>query len=302
MINKMMTKPRIKADTGVERVTLEQIEYFVTSVESGSFSGAAERMFVSHSSVSRGVSVLEDELEVKLLDRGRRALVCTEAGEVFYRQAKALMRQVGAMRDSVAEYRRVQKLQVISIGVYAPNFFELCRDFQQTHPKVELIIRQEEQRVAAERLRGGAADMLLTFSYSLPADAGLETLVLERGHFCALASPRHELAERVFLTDRELAARKDILGESPFHADRERRRDRLRDVHSDLLRIKTGNGITILPEHAAVEFGQGCVQIPIRGELTEYQLVLAWRRNNPSRALAEAVAYFRDRLGEKTEE
>ena len=278
-------------------MTLEQVEYLVTSVDTGSFSRAADQLFVSHSSVSRGVSVLENELGVQLLVRGRRMLVCTEAGEVFYRRGKALLQQASQLRDSVAEFRQQQKLQLVSVGIYAPHFFELCRDFQQAHPEVKLVLEQGDQHSAAEKLKNGSADMSATFSYSLPLDGNFETLVLEEGNFCALVSPRHELADREYLTDEELAARQDILGEHPFHPiDRDRRRDVPQDVHSNLLQIKAGNGITVLPEHAAAQFGQGCVQIPIRGKVTSYQLLLVWDVGNTSRALAEAVSYFRERL------
>ena len=277
-------------------MTLEQIEYFVTAVESASFSAAAHRLFVSHSSVSRSVAALEDELGVQLLTRGRRTLLCTEAGEVFYQRGKALLRQAEELRGSVAEFRRRQKLQIVSVGIYAPRFFELCRGFQQTHPAVEVIMEQGDQHSAIEKLKTGAADMGATFSYSFPKDAGYEALALERGNFCALVSPNPELAGWEYLTSEELTARKDILGENPFHTERERHRSIPVDVHSILLQIKAGSGITVLPEHAAAEYGQGCVQLPIRGGMTEYRLILIWDRDNPSRALREAVEYFREQL------
>lgn len=277
-------------------MTLEQIEYYVTSVESGSFSAAAERLFVSHSSVSRGVSALERELGVQLLIRGRRTLLCTSAGEAFYRRSRSLLMQARDLRDSMVEYQERKRLRVVSIGVYAPRFFELIREFQQTYPKVETIVGQEDQHAAMEHLLAGAVDLGLTFSFSLPSDSRIKTMVLEKGRFCALVSPSHELAGRDSLTSEELIARRDILGQNPFRVEWDRRRDQPNDLHSNLLQIRTGGGITVLPEHAAAEFGQGCVQIPIRGERTEYQLVLVWDRENRSRTLAEALSFFRGRL------
>ena len=278
-------------------MTLEQINYFIASVETGSFSGAGNRLFVSHSSVSRGVSALEEELGVRLLTRGRRMLACTEAGEVFYRQGKALLQQARQLRESVAPFQQQRKLQLVCVGIYAPHFFDLCRIFQRTHPAIKLVMEQGDQHFAEEKLRSGAADMTLTFSYSLPPEGSYDTLVLEQGSFCALVSPRHELADREYLTGEELMARRDILGENPFHTtERSRRRNSTQDVQSILLQIKTGDGITLLPEHTAAEFGQGCVQIPSRGEMTNYQLVLVWDRENTSPALNEAVAFFREHL------
>ena len=68
-------------------MTLEQLQYFVVSAESGSFSSAAEQLYVSHSSVSRGVSALERELGTPLLVRGKRQLQCTPASGQRYAPA-----------------------------------------------------------------------------------------------------------------------------------------------------------------------------------------------------------------------
>lgn len=278
-------------------MTLEQIEYFVAAVENGSFSRAAGQMFVSHSSVSRGVSVLEEELGVHLLIRGRQSLQCTEAGERFYRQGKALLQQAKALQDCVSEFRARQTLRLVSVGIYAPRFFGLCRDLQRTHPEIELLMEQSDQRTAVRKLLNGSVDMGVTFSYSLPEEEELNVQVLESGSFCALVSPLHELSGRAYLTGNDLAARNDLLGENPFRAERDRRRSAPSDVQSILLQIKAGSGITVLPEHAAAEFGHGCVRIPIQGDMTEYKLVLVWKKDDPSRALAEVIGYFRERLG-----
>lgn len=287
---------RTLREAGRRQMTLEQIRYFVASVEAGSFSAAAKQMYVSHSSVSRGVQALEQELGVVLLVRGRRELRCTPAGESFLRQSQELLRQTVRMKDSMARYRTRQRLQIVSIGAYMPRFYELLRRFREQYPAVDLGMEQVDQRAAVEKLRSGEADLSVSFSYSWPQDETLDALVVERGRFCALAPQNHPFAARKTISREELADCPDLLGENPFGLERRRDAGDPQDLQSIIMQIKAGNGVTVLPEHAAAEFGHGCAQIAIHGTVNEYQLLLGWRRENASEARKAAVAFFRSHL------
>lgn len=63
--------------------TLANLESFVRSAESGSFSGAARRLALTPAAVSRNVAMLERNLGVRLFQRSTRRLTLTEAGERF---------------------------------------------------------------------------------------------------------------------------------------------------------------------------------------------------------------------------
>ena len=64
---------------------------FAAVAECGSFTKAAERLYVSHSSTSRAVSALEAELGVKLLERGNKVIGLTEAGEAVLGKARQII-------------------------------------------------------------------------------------------------------------------------------------------------------------------------------------------------------------------
>ena len=70
---------------------LEQLRAFLEVAQCKSFTAAAHRMFVSHSTVSREVSALEAELGVSLFDRGNRVIGLTEAGEKLRVRAQELV-------------------------------------------------------------------------------------------------------------------------------------------------------------------------------------------------------------------
>ena len=74
---------------------IRQLKYFVRIVELGSVSRAAADLFIAQPALSHQISNLEEELKVKLLSRSVRGVSATEAGEVFYRHARAMLRQMG---------------------------------------------------------------------------------------------------------------------------------------------------------------------------------------------------------------
>ena len=80
---------------------LEQLRMFLAVAECGSFSEAAKRLFVSHSTTSRAVAALEAELGTTLLRRSSRSVTLTPAGEVLVERAKDLLRQAEAIKQAV---------------------------------------------------------------------------------------------------------------------------------------------------------------------------------------------------------
>jgi LysR family transcriptional regulator, transcription activator of glutamate synthase operon len=69
---------------------IRQIQYFLSVVDTGSFSAAADEHYISQSSLSKMIISLEKELEVTLFDRSKRKVSLTEAGEAFLRHVRKL--------------------------------------------------------------------------------------------------------------------------------------------------------------------------------------------------------------------
>ncbi len=67
---------------------------FAQVVEAASFSGAAHRLGLSKSSVSKHVAQLEDRLGTQLLHRTTRRLSLTEVGRAFYERCAQIVREV----------------------------------------------------------------------------------------------------------------------------------------------------------------------------------------------------------------
>ncbi|MEJ2768355.1 LysR substrate-binding domain-containing protein [Mycetohabitans sp. B46] len=72
-------------------MSLRQLRYFVEIVEAGSYSLAAERLFIAQSALSRQIKELEATAQVQLLVRGARRIELTRAGKALYDGAKRLL-------------------------------------------------------------------------------------------------------------------------------------------------------------------------------------------------------------------
>lgn len=79
----------------------ERLRIFLAAARCGSFSEAARRLYISHSSVSRAVASLEEELGVRLLERSNRVLGLTRAGETLAAEAETLLAAAEAAAERV---------------------------------------------------------------------------------------------------------------------------------------------------------------------------------------------------------
>ena len=77
-------------------IELRRLRAFVTVVEEGNITRAAERLFIQQPPLTRLLQGLEDELGVKLLQRLPRGVRVTEAGDVLFEEARALLARARA--------------------------------------------------------------------------------------------------------------------------------------------------------------------------------------------------------------
>ncbi|NMX80976.1 MULTISPECIES: LysR family transcriptional regulator [Pseudomonas] len=75
-------------------ISTRQLRYFVEIADSGSFSAAAERLFVAQSALSRQIKELESQLHTPLFERTARQPRLTAAGEAFYPRARNLLSEL----------------------------------------------------------------------------------------------------------------------------------------------------------------------------------------------------------------
>src|SRR4249920_2757207 len=88
------------------------VRYFREVTECGSIKQAAASLRIAPSAISRQVQAIEDELAVKLFERGARGMVLTDAGQLLYRYAVENRDQLYDVRAKVQDFGPVRRGQV----------------------------------------------------------------------------------------------------------------------------------------------------------------------------------------------
>src|SRR3982750_701427 len=100
-----MSKANNQNDGGVGGLgNLKRLTYFVSVVETGSFTAAAERLGITKAVVSQQVARLEREFRTSLLVRTTRKVQTTQAGQAFYLRCASILREAaGAFGELAGE-------------------------------------------------------------------------------------------------------------------------------------------------------------------------------------------------------
>ncbi|MEG1405866.1 MAG: LysR substrate-binding domain-containing protein, partial [Alistipes sp.] len=178
-------------------MTIVQLEYLLAVANCGSFSIAAEHCFVTQPSLSMQVKSLEEELNVILLDRSKKPVIPTEAGEVVLAQAREAIKAYNYIKESVAELKGEisGKLRLGVIPTIAPYLLhKFLPAFVRDFPKVELEISEMVTADIIEALRRDRIDAALVASGT--CGEGIIEQELFNDRFFAYVSPNNPLYER----------------------------------------------------------------------------------------------------------
>ncbi|XXY43503.1 LysR family transcriptional regulator [Sorangium sp. So ce260] len=128
--------------------TLTSIEFFVTTVQAGSFAAGAKRLGVTASAVSRRIARLEDELGVQLLARTTRSLRLTEDGAAFLDRGARIVEEYRAATETLKGARkapagalRVDAAVVLGRALLGPRI----ADFLRRYPRIRLELTLRDQ-------------------------------------------------------------------------------------------------------------------------------------------------------------
>jgi DNA-binding transcriptional LysR family regulator len=129
---------------------LEGFYYFTEVVDHGGFARAARALGIPKSRLSRHVTALEAELNVRLLNRSTRRFVITEVGQEVYRHARAMRAEADAAREAVEFARAAPRGNLKVSAPVALAQWSLSRvlpEFLTTYPEVRLQLDVSNRRV-----------------------------------------------------------------------------------------------------------------------------------------------------------
>jgi DNA-binding transcriptional LysR family regulator len=192
---------------------IRQLRYFIAVAEELHFRRAAARLHISQPPLSQQIARLEGELGVRLLNRTRRRVELTAAGEAFLRDARAMLEELDV---AVSTVRRIDAGQA---GVLRVNFVGsallsivpgIVTRFRRRRPAVELELRERSTLEQLRALASGIVDVGLVRP-PIDPDEALWTEVVMRERTVAAIPVGHPLARLQRVSLRRLAAEPLVL-------------------------------------------------------------------------------------------
>jgi DNA-binding transcriptional LysR family regulator len=160
-----------------------QLRYFVAVAEEGNLTAAARRLHVSQPPITRQIRQLEEELRVELLVRSSKGVQLTEAGKLFFVEAKRLLNisQAAVEKSRAAQAGEVGRLD---IGYFGSTIYtvvpQLVRSFLLGRPNITVRIQRAGKEEQVARLRDGQLGIGFARYYSVERDIQTIRIVEER--------------------------------------------------------------------------------------------------------------------------
>jgi DNA-binding transcriptional LysR family regulator len=177
---------------------IASLRAFVEVAREGSFSQAAESLFLTQPAISKRIAALEDELEVRLFDRAGRQVILTESGRHLLPRAERIIHEVtdisrelsnlsgeiaGGLAMATSHHIGLHRLPVV------------LREYSDRYPKVALDIRFMESEKACSAVEHGELELAVV-TLPLVSSTALKTEIVWRDPLLPVVGLDHPLAEK----------------------------------------------------------------------------------------------------------
>jgi DNA-binding transcriptional LysR family regulator len=279
----------------------DQLKAFYYTAKLQSFTAAARKLFLTQPAISLKIKALENAVGEKLLERVRRTIRLTPAGEILFRHAEELVGKLDEIDRVVRDIKGLEKGR-LAIGASDTTsiYFlpDLLKAFRTTHPNVELEIRSLFSAGVVEKVLDREVDVGVV---TLPQN--LKNLVVEplfAQRLVCIASTEHRFAgfsavrlselaqEPLVLLARESLTRQIL--DASFARLTRKPRVAMELSSFEIIKhyVAAGLGVSVIPEKAADALMPGLRCIPLRRRMAIH-VGAVYRRD---RLLSHPAAVF----------
>ncbi|MFK8137680.1 MAG: LysR family transcriptional regulator [Bdellovibrionales bacterium] len=232
------------------KLSSSYLEAFYTIVQKGSFSKAAESLFVSQSALSQRLQKLEEELGVSLLIRNRTGVILTAKGQALLRHCQLKSQLENEFLESF--YRDEEEVRgTITIGTYSsisrsailPSLDNLIKKYN--HATLRFLNYEPNQLLT--KLKNGEIDIAIAdYNFS---SSGIVEKFLGKEEYVVISPVNRSPREAVFLdyspTDTATFSFFDFQGMS----DLKYSRNFMGDVYGIIDGVERGLGKAVMSKH-----------------------------------------------------
>ena len=293
-------------------MTLNELRFIVAVAQERNFRRAAEKSFISQPALSLAIQKLEEELGLKIFERGRGEIAITPVGLQIIEQAQFVLEQAERIRE-IATQGQDHLLGSLRVGIiYSVGPYllpDLIPTLKKIAPQMPLEIEENITDNLGSGLRNGKLDVIVI---ALPFDeSGILTQALYDEDFEVVVNTDHRWAARRSINPNELSKERVLLLDSGHcfsnqvvEACPELGRKGSETQHGTSLEtirnmVVSGLGISVLPAAAnSPRYRSKLLRvIPFTKPAPSRRIALAWRkgfvRTQAIDALVQAVAHLR---------
>jgi DNA-binding transcriptional LysR family regulator len=300
------------ATTLPRSLELRHLEYLTAAVNAASIGRAAEELGIAQPVLSRQLKDLEQVVGIELLERGRRGVRATTAGETLVRDTRRAVEGIEAARQSAHRAHRAAQGQVVVATISTPMgthvVASVLGDCARTVPELELEIVEVPSIDQRSALLSAVVDVGFCVTLSAPVDSWIEREhMLDDPIDCVLVSRDHPLAQRERVELAELASLPFLFAARASHPafhdlvmQQLTRLDFASPVDSTFqslylrwARAAEGKGWCLGFRSQRRLTPRGTVAIGVDGLLVPWGMELIWRRGEDHGRVGELIDAFR---------
>lgn len=185
---------------------LETLKIFCDVIETQSFSKAASLNYISQSAVSQQIRGLEEKYDRRLIERGKRSLAPTQAGQILYQGARDLLERfrlvenrLQVLSNAVAGTLRVATIYTVGLHELPP----FLKEFLRRYPSVNIHLEYARANKIYDEVAANTVDLgIVAFPVRR---SGLEVLPFKEDQLVVIAHPDHPLARHRRIEFKKLA-------------------------------------------------------------------------------------------------
>ncbi|MCH4184382.1 MAG: LysR family transcriptional regulator [Eggerthellaceae bacterium] len=172
-------------------IEIRQLEYLTRAAHYGSFSRAAESLFVSQQALSKSIRSLERSIDIPLFVRTHKGVCLTQFGESFIDKASIALHDIEALKKLSIEYHQGVR-GILSLGVHTLCFKKNGGSIRTDHLLKFQDKHQDTQCTFIEAGDGELADAVLNgsldFAISMAPENGVTNKVIDTVQIAVLVS------------------------------------------------------------------------------------------------------------------
>ena len=185
---------------------IRQIQYFLSIVDTGSFSAAADEHYISQSSLSKKIIALEEELGVPIFDRSKRKVSLTEAGEAFLEHARKIDVAYKATIVDLNGYKLdTDSFSIAAIPVITQyGITSYIAQFQDLYPEIHITLEEIHGLNIFPALEERRFDVAITRDNYLDHEK-FTSFEIRKDKLLVVVSPKNPHATRSSISIKELS-------------------------------------------------------------------------------------------------